>query len=52
MNTLIYTQLITFENEDYHSAVAATVQEARDLIEAGFEYVCTHEGIMIFRKRR
>jgi len=51
VNTLIYTQLIIFENEDYHSAVAATVQEARSLIEAGFEYVCTHEGIMIFRKR-
>jgi len=52
MNTLIYTQLITFENEDYHSAVAATVQEARNLIENGFEYVCTHEGIMIYRKRK
>jgi integrase len=50
--TLLYTQLISFENDDYHSAVAKTVDEARTLLETGFEYVCTHEGIMIFRKRK
>lgn len=50
--TLIYTQLITMENDDYHSAVAESVQEARKLVEDGFEYVCTHEGHMIFRKRK
>jgi hypothetical protein len=26
--------------------------EAKKLIEAGFEYVCTHESQMLFRKRR
>jgi len=49
---LIYTQLITFENEDYHSDVAVTVQEARALIENGFEYICTYENHMLFRKRK
>lgn len=49
-NTLIYTQLIQFENEDYHSAVAENIDEAKKLIEAGFEYVCTHEKTMLFRK--
>jgi len=51
-NTLVYTQLIQFESDDYHSAVAENVDEAKKLIEAGFEYVCTHESQMLFRKRR
>ena len=49
-NTLVYTQLINFENDDYRSATANTVQEAAKLIEAGFEYVCTYTNIMLFRK--
>ena len=51
-NTLIYTQLVNFERDEYHSAVAKNVEEARKLVEAGFEYVCHHEGVMIFRKRK
>ncbi len=51
-NTLLYTQLIQFESDEYHSAVAETTDEARKLIEAGFEYVCTHENSMHFRKRK
>lgn len=51
-NTLLYTQLITFESDEYHSAVAKTVQEAKALVEEGFEYVCTHNDIMLFRKRK
>jgi hypothetical protein len=50
-NTLIYTQLVKFETEDhFHSATAESVEEARDLIEAGFEYVCDIDGIRLFRK--
>ncbi len=51
-NTLVYTHMIQFESDEYHSAVAKTVKEAEELIEAGFEYVCTHEGAMLFRKRK
>ena len=51
-NTLLYTQLVTFESDEYHSAVAETIDDAEKLIEAGFEYVCTHEGAMLFRKRK
>jgi hypothetical protein len=51
-NTLLYTQLVNFESDEYHSAVAETIEEAQKLIEAGFEYVCTHENKMIFRKRK
>lgn len=51
-NTLIYTQLVTFESNDYHSATAKTVKEARELVEAGFEYVCEIDDCMVFRKRK
>jgi len=48
--TLRYTQLVTWNEDRYHSATAKTIEEARKLIEAGFEYVATHNGVMLFRK--
>jgi len=51
-NTMLYTQLIDFEGDDYNSAVAKSIEEARGLIEAGFEYVCNHDNTMLFRKRK
>jgi hypothetical protein len=52
-NTLIYARLVDFESDDFHSNVANTAEEARKLIEAGFEYVCTTpEDLMLFRKRK
>ena len=40
-NALLYTQLIIFEGDGYHSAKAKTVEEASKLVEAGF--VCVRE---------
>ena len=51
-STLVYTQLITFETDEYHSATAKTIDEAQKLIEAGFEYVCDFNNIKLFRKRK
>ena len=51
-NTLIYTQLITFKNDEYHSAIAKTVEDAQKLVEAGFEYVCDFGETKLFRKRK
>jgi len=51
-NTLLYTQLISFESDEFHSATAKTVQEAQKLIEAGFEYVCEFDEVKVFRKRK
>lgn len=51
-NTLIYTQLVEFEGGEYDSAVASSVEEAKKLVEAGFVYVCTYEGLIVFRKRK
>ena len=52
-NTLIYTQLVDFEDEDdFHSATARTVKEAKEFVKAGFSYVCDIEGVKLFRKRK
>ena len=46
-NTLVYTQLVEFEDDDkYYTAVANNVQDARKLLETGFEYVCSHKDEM------
>jgi len=52
-NTLIYTQLIDFKDDEFVCKAATTSQEAKQFIEAGFEYVCTAtDGTMLFRKRK
>ncbi len=53
MNTLKYTQLVDFKGDDYTSKATKNSEEARQLIENGFEYICTTpEEIMLFRKRK
>ena len=49
-NTLVYTHLVNFGNEDFTCKAAKTVQEATALIEAGFEYVTEVDGVKLFRK--
>jgi len=51
-STLMYTQLVNFESDEYHSATAKTVEEAQKLVETGFEYVCDFEQAKLFRKRK
>ncbi len=53
-NTLRYTQLINMEDDEFTSKVATTVEEARALVESGFEYITEfrEEGVKIFRKRK
>jgi hypothetical protein len=43
---------ISSEGDEYYSAVAKTVDEARKLIEQGFEYVCKQEETVLFKKRK
>ena len=51
--TLIYTQLIKFENdEDYHVRVAKTVKEACELAKVGFDKFTEIDDVQIFRKRK
>lgn len=51
-NTLIYTQLVTFQDEDFIAKVATSEKEVCQLVEAGFEYICDYNGNKIFRKRK
>ena len=51
-NTLIYTQLVTFESDEYHCKTASSVKEAAELIETGYEYVCDLDNVKLFRKRK
>ena len=49
-NTLRYTQLVDFGDQDFVVKVAWTLEEAVKLLEAGFQYVCDYEKGKIFRK--
>lgn len=52
-NTLIYTQLVkNISDDEYVCKVAKTLEKAKELIEAGFEYVCEMDGYKLFRKRK
>ena len=51
-STMLYTQLINFEEDDYVCKVAKTLKEVAELIEAGFEYVTDFENAKLFRKRK
>lgn len=50
-NSLKYTQLVDFQNDDYVCKAAKTLTETSQLIEAGFEYVTEMEEVKLFRKR-
>jgi len=43
-NTLIYTQLVNFKDDEYTVKVAYSEKEVCQLVEAGFEYVCDYDG--------
>ena len=51
-NTLIYTHLIDFIDEEFTVRAASTIAEASKLIESGFEYVNEMDGTALFRKRK
>ncbi len=49
---LLYAQLVDAysSNEEYVCKEAQTRQEAKQLIEGGFEYVMDKDGVSLFRK--
>jgi hypothetical protein len=49
-NTMKYTQLVDFKKDRYICRVAQNIEDARNLIEAGFEYVTEIENNKLFRK--
>lgn len=51
-NTLVYTHLIDNESDESVCKVVRTVDEAKELVECGFDYVTDIEGMKLFRKRK
>ena len=51
-NTLVYTQLLNLNEEEWTCKTAKTVEEATALIENGFQYVDTMDGIKLYKKRK
>jgi len=40
------------QSDEFNAKVAKNVEDACKLVEVGFEYVTTIEGVQIFRKRK
>jgi integrase len=53
-NTMIYTQLINFESDEWHVTHAGNLAEEDKAIQAGFEFVRfdERENVAIYRKRK
>ena len=51
-STMIYTHLVNFEGDEYHTATSKSIQEDGELLKAGFEYVTERDGVKIYRKRK
>ena len=51
-STLLYTQLVNFEGDEYDVKVAERKEEIIALLEAGFEWVGQNGGLTYFKKRK
>jgi hypothetical protein len=52
-STMMYIELVTFDNpEEFTCRATENIEEAKELIEAGFEYVTDIEDKKLFRKRK
>jgi len=49
-NTMKYTQLVQFEGDEFDVATATTVEEAKELLATGFDYITEKNDIMLFRR--
>jgi len=50
LTTTIYTHLVNFDADFYWSTTAQAIEEAKSLVETGFQYVCDKERFKLFRK--
>ena len=49
-STMKYTQLVQFEDDQFDVATATTVEEAKELLAVGSDYVTEKNGIILFRR--
>jgi hypothetical protein len=47
----VYTHLVTFDNDEFICKVAKNVQEAKELVESGFEYVTEIDDVQLLLER-
>ena len=45
LNTMKYTQLVNFEDDEFEVATATTIEEAKQFLAVGFDYVTEKNGI-------
>jgi integrase len=50
--TMIYTQLLNLNDDEWTCKTATNINEATQLIEHGFEYITEMDGLKLFRKRK
>ena len=50
--TLIYTQLLNINDDEWTCKTATNIKDAKELIENGFEYIQDIDGIKLYRKRK
>jgi integrase len=49
-NIMKYIGMIHFKDDEFEVTTATTVEEAKQVLSAGFEYVTEKNGIMLFRR--
>jgi len=52
LSTMIYTHLVNFESNEFITRRTNNIDEAEDLLKAGFDYITDMEGFKLFRKRK
>jgi hypothetical protein len=51
-NTMKYIGMIHFKGDEFDVTTATTVEEAKQVLSAGFDYVTEKDGIMLFRSQK
>jgi hypothetical protein len=41
---------VQFKNDEFDVETAATVEEAKELLKVGFDYIIENNGFMLFRR--
>jgi len=49
-NTMKYISMIHFKDDEFEVTTATTIEEAKQILSAGFDYVTEKDGIMLFRR--
>jgi hypothetical protein len=49
-NTMKYISMIHFKDDEFDITTATNVEEAKQVLSAGFDYVAQKDGVMLFRK--